>query len=513
MQNQTKDSFIYKVACAFICACFGFVFFQAFNFYVPSDAAWYLIATERLVNISSSSEVILDTNPPMSFWVYLPYHYFWQLTGLDRNLCVLFLTALIVLMNGAFVYVMLDKFAQTPLRLSATASYFFLALVVGIIFIGHKDYLIAQAFVPFSLALVYLSKYRDKYSIPFLALVINIPYVFVKPHFLLVVGVVFFCRLWQREPLVWHFFTRYVLFVFVCGVVYLGSIWVLWPDFYALIFHDSMNYYAGYVVFKEIYGYSVYYFLFTAIGIYFLRSKALVNNDYFLFVLSACLTSLFAYALQLKGFVSHSLPFFFALNFLVMPLVFSVLGSATSKYVSFKICITTVVFPLIAFFSVFDGFHNIYSYEKAIKIWRALGEEVQSYAQQGDSFYFESQYTGPGYWIALNYNMEHATRFPSMWLSLLVKTMPEEEKEAFIQKYSAMVREDWDRWSPEVIMLRNSDYYSEKSIGFMGDVQTLKSLFEERGVMDDVLEGYELVNDDYTYSKRSYSLYVKRDAD
>ena len=74
------------------------------NGYLSGDVAWYLIAGERLLDGQSNSESFFDTNPPMSFIIYLPavlIHHTFNISIVASHLIYFFS---IILINSLFVF-------------------------------------------------------------------------------------------------------------------------------------------------------------------------------------------------------------------------------------------------------------------------------------------------------------------------------------------------------------------------------------------------------------------------
>lgn len=280
--------------------------------YIDVDTSWLLECLDRFLAGGTYIKDYYETNPPLSFLIYLPAYPLYTYFDLDPKLSV-FLT--ITLYLGISDYTLLcllrkEKIKAQDLLVIMTALLISQSWIAGISF-ALKDHLITAFILPISLYQYRLT--RGLNTGKFLtssSVILGGILVCLKPHYALIPALFFAHRLYTTRSLARCITTPDFWGMLIIGASYILSIWIFTPEFFDLLpqiislysvdrpFPLSMRYY--YVI----------YGIFAALSAPFIFSdksqSALKNSVYALSALSVI--CMIPFIIQDKGFHYQALP-------------------------------------------------------------------------------------------------------------------------------------------------------------------------------------------------------------
>lgn|GEM_PF-1421347 len=281
--------------------------------YIDVDTSWLLECLDRFLAGGTYINDFYETNPPLSFLIYLPAYPLYTYLDLDPKLSV-FMT--IVLYLGIADYTLInllrkEKEVKTQdLIIIITALLIAQSWIAGMSF-PLKDHLITTLIIPISLYQYRLTRGLKTGTLTATSCVImgGIA-VCLKPYYAIIPALFFAHRLYTTRSLLKCITTPDFWGMLLIGISYLFMIWAITPEFFDLMpqiisvysverpFPLSMRYY--YVI----------YGIFAAISAPYIFSDksqiTLKNSIYALSTLSAI--CMIPFILQDKGFHYQALP-------------------------------------------------------------------------------------------------------------------------------------------------------------------------------------------------------------
>ena len=279
---------------------------------IDIDMAWLLQCLERFMAGGTYQNDFYETNPPLSFLVYLPAFPLYTTLGYDPKFSVMivFLTYL-TLAAGVLTY-LLHKLKITPTNIFIILSAYLISQTwASAISFGSKDSLISIFLGP---TLLYQYSITKKASITpvihLLAIIMGGVAVSLKPHYGILVGALFAHRLYETKSIKRCILAPDFIGLLAFGLGYVAFIQIFTPGFFEIL-PDILSIYSAEVPFPITS--RLYYALYGIGGLaftYYLFRRA-DNRDLtkaaFAFC-GICLLSLIPYLLQNKGYHYHALP-------------------------------------------------------------------------------------------------------------------------------------------------------------------------------------------------------------
>lgn len=428
----------------FILALVPWAFFQA-QVSIPADMVWLATAAEKFINGARMSGAFHDSNPPLCYLIYLPVVWL-KAAGLPMwgaayvySMCVVTIFAVLTARMAG------KAFSLTP----GAAAALFMGYLLPLIFLyqiefGNKDHLIAAALLPFLLAQTALpTQEKNGRGLIWAILILATPFILMKPHY----GLLPTCMLAHR------FFSGRGFKVlrdpdFLClagGVILYGLIVAVWFDDFLsdILLRVSFELYAGivmYDVFKTAAALAAFSGLLWAFAHFAEAAHEDKRCAQFLAVMS--LLSVIPFAVQMKGFSLHMIPYLS----LAIPAVAMVAGFyLLPRYTQRQRCLSLLLAFLVAGygFSLTSPYttHDDYRNTSVAGLLRDKAD---------DGFLMQSASTNVVIPLSVYTGKQHASRFSSFWF---VRHLAHRKDADLTAYYAKMVAEDLERYKPGVILL------------------------------------------------------------
>ena len=203
---------------------------------VNIDTSWIITMCERVLAGDRLYVDIVETNPPMTLWMYLPAVFAARLIGIEPEIAVhaYFYLACAGGLGFAAYLARLARFPENPALYKLLPVFFALLVILPARSFGERE----QFGVALLLPLLVLMAWRvtaDADDQPGLALAIlaglcGSVIVLVKPYYAVVILVPALYVAWRRGGLRWLFTPEYWTIGLVC-VAYLAAVMQLYPEF------------------------------------------------------------------------------------------------------------------------------------------------------------------------------------------------------------------------------------------------------------------------------------------
>ncbi|MCB1783438.1 MAG: hypothetical protein KDI13_05530 [Alphaproteobacteria bacterium] len=232
-KKQTLDEM--QLTIVFALCAFSFLTWSylRLNIYVNADIGWLLTCLERFLNGGTYAQDFFETNPPLSFLIYLPALGFYKYFNWPIDICIYLNIVLYIALTAALLF-RLAKFAALDKNLVT-------ALAISILFtqtwamgpaFGQKDQLIFLWLLPLCLLQPLITERKT------LPLMVSIAAAFagalavcLKPYYALVPTVFFLHRLYKTRKIGPVILSPDFLVMLATGISYMLLIALLFPDF------------------------------------------------------------------------------------------------------------------------------------------------------------------------------------------------------------------------------------------------------------------------------------------
>lgn len=442
-----------------------------FTFGANTNAAWLTIAAGRLIAGGRMVDEYYETNLPLSVWLYLPSAILTGMLNVPLKHAVFFYALCFSGFSIAATKKILGFFEgiESVDRSLFVLCYAIFCLVLPGYFFGDREHIIFMALMPLCLALL-CPDIHEKTARIFLASVIVLCSFIaaVKPPFLLFPMLAIIVQVASRRTMSWALSYRPVLVVatvLACTIL----VAVFHADYLTLILPDmAVLYISG--LWNSVTLLPVYELSLLVAGVFILSAFLPSERRAFVQVLlAASLGCLGIAALQGKGFYYHFIPAMILLGCGTALVLFQALEKRKIRGAFGLAVLFSLIISYLSYRDVYSYFlyPPIYAAETAGTFYRwpahehiqntALVKTVARYAGKNPYFVLGSMpaviepavYTGAPY----------GSRFPTLWFlpSLLraeqEKTWPAATLEAYKKKYAVMIREDFVKFKPKVVIL------------------------------------------------------------
>jgi hypothetical protein len=281
--------------------------------HIDADASWLLQCLERFMAGGTYTHDFHETNPPLSFWIYLPCYPLYTYMNIDAKLSIFIVVIIYFIIANTTLLLLLRKHKSlTPLDLFIliNAIIFTQSWVAGAAF-GAKDHLIAAFLLPLILYQYRLTKeLKSGALLATSAIILGGIAICLKPHYAIIPALFFIHRLYISRSILKCMMAPDFLGMLIIGVTYLLLIWFLTPEFFEILPQLAYLYGADHPYPLSVRFHYLLYAAIAAIAAPFVLSenkqKFLQRSVYILSALS--LISLIPYLIQTKGFHYHALP-------------------------------------------------------------------------------------------------------------------------------------------------------------------------------------------------------------
>ncbi len=446
MQDTNQMNFKFPPAASLILICASLVIWARLylNVHMDIDIAWLMQCLERFLHGGTYTQDFYETNPPLSFLIYLPAYPLHKFMGLSAHLSVFLCSALYSIISVYFAYKLLLQAKYGWDIIIPTIAGFLIvhAWTVGISY-GLKDHLIFVFLFPFCILQTLLTYGKDvKSTNGIIVALIGSIALAIKPYYVLIPAVFLAHRLYKNKSLKSVLSAPDFYIPIISAITYLSFIYVYTPDFFKImsevttIYNQDkpfpLTYRAHYILYPIL-----------ALGASFLipRQEQFQALRCLLYVtIALSFLCIIPYAMQNKGFHYHTLPF---LCFGMLSLFLSVyiLAYHTFKYADIALWLGTGIIIMITLPYTTGGNHPYftqgqYNAEPVIE-----GIDDLAWNRRFAVFDFKSPFTPVPYTIGV----ENATRFGQLWplygLSMLhAQAENDDERQHIKDKMNAFIK-------------------------------------------------------------------------
>ncbi len=428
---------------------------------IDIDMAWLLQCLERFLAGGTYAKDFYETNPPLSFLIYLPGYPLYALLGYDAKLSAFFAFTL-------YMAVSTLTFCYLLHRLGIKASDIFVIICAYLISqtwpaalsFGSKDSLITMFLAPMLLYQYLITQNIKLNKISHAAAIImGGVAVSLKPHYSVLVAMMFIHRLYSTKSIKRCIISPDFLGMLMFGIGYLTFIWLYTPTFFDIL-PDILDIYGvetPFPITDRLY-YALYGIGGLVVGFYLLNSPEQKNLQKATICFAAlCLVSLIPYLLQNKGYHYHALPTLCYGFSAVFMGVYAITKNITKER-DYAIIAGICVITCLTFVNTVGG-KDKHPYTKHQYLAQPIPSMIDDYAWN-DVF---ATYDLKSMLTPLPYitSVKNGSRFGQVWpisgLNVKLKTAKTEEEQDKIKKrmveYVNMMVEDIHRYKPSVITI------------------------------------------------------------
>ncbi len=306
------------ITLAFFMVFIGFWSTLYLNIHLDVDIAWLLQCLERFIAGGTYTNDFYETNPPLSFLIYLPVYPLYALFGLSVKLSLLIIFFIYIAGANLVLFKLLQRTSLQPEMIITALCAIITAQTWGTgMSFGLKDHLIFVFLTP--LCLYQYLKTTQTEPVPatlsYAAIIMGGIALCLKPHYTVIPAMFLAHRLIKTKSLKPCIISADTIGLTICALLYIAFIYIFTPDF---ITHILPEVSALYGIDKPFpIGMNLKAFAITIISVLigYITITVTRNDDRSqinqiitaLAILSAlCVTP---YLLQNKGFFYHTLPF------------------------------------------------------------------------------------------------------------------------------------------------------------------------------------------------------------
>ncbi|MCB1682736.1 MAG: hypothetical protein KDI65_12490, partial [Alphaproteobacteria bacterium] len=357
MTDETKNKFVLPFPLLTLVAGIYIAFWSKLylNFYLNTDFGWLFTCLQRYLAGGTYATDFYETNPPLSFLLYLPAYLLYSTLGVFPSIGILIYFAIINVLVAVIIlkYMRLYDFPAT-MKAGVIFSLIFVTTWLTNASYGQKDHLIFLLFLPYTLMHVGIIASRTiPKNLIIITSILGGLAVCIKPHYLLIPATFYLYRLVANRNLLKIILSiDFVAFV-LTGLVYLAFIYMCFPDYFNIILPEVLEYYGEdkplpvtpHLSFMVL---SVTAFLILLFVQETEQTKFLRLTVFALIGLS--ILSAIAYYAQNKGFYYHTIPFF---GYAAMAFILALFGLI---YYSSRILEASIIVPVVVIFLITHTF-------------------------------------------------------------------------------------------------------------------------------------------------------------
>lgn len=431
--------------------------------FIDTDTGWLLQCLQRFLAGGTYTDNFFETNPPLSFLVYLPVMPFITQDPYTLKLALIVTFLLYGIIANICVFFLLKKMEQPQpvIILTLTAVLFSQTWAMGMFSIC-KDYLIFVFLLPMCLTqyLITTGKVRASALSIFSSFLGGIA-ICIKPHFALIAAMFFLHRLIKTKRTCAIVCAPDFITMLITGVCYLLFIQILFPDYLSTILPYVADLYpdmAAMSIFNMLH--LLIFPLFAALILGFIKpetpyKKEISELSNFSLILG--LSCFVVFVLQSKGFLYQTIPFmgFTAIAF------FMATATLVSQFVARKYASVWITYGMLSLLCtpLLLGFGNapIPRHNKFSDI--ELLKKIKELAPNGTYITYDFK---PAYLAAPYYfDLKSSSRFGILWpfdaLNNAYENTTSENEAAQIKNkftpFVEMLAQDIVKNNPDVILI------------------------------------------------------------
>lgn len=452
MFEQLKQDFKYHPAItAAIFIAITLIWSKLFiDLHMDVDMGWLLQCLERFLAGGTYTKDFFETNPPLSFLIYLPAYPLFTVLGLDPQTAVLICFMVYIAIASIVLYKMLPYEKAIIIAALIIAQ----TWAMGIAF-GSKDHLIFIC-LPVLCMFQHLvtTDQKPKRWVGVIAIIMGGTAIALKPHFALIPAAFFAHRLYKTKSLAGCLKSPDFIGLFLFGIGYLAFITLFVPSFWDILPAVTSLYSVD-----QPFPLSMRLFYLAFVG-FALLCAGFIENQNIKNAIYACsalsILCLIPFLLQDKGFHYHALPL---LGFGITALFLGAYGASKHmiKHRDVRLWISAVFIAVICVNYTTGG-------KKQFQTdGQLLAEPLIDFLDERawNRTYATYEFKAPLGAIPYMTDLKNGSRFGQLWplygLSEKHKTAQTEEERQSIKKqmlfYVDMLAEDMKRHQPSVITI------------------------------------------------------------
>lgn len=479
MPESEKDAPQTQTA-AVVALCLAFLSVWAYlqqQIYMNTDLGWLFLCLERFLDGGTYTQDFYETNPPLSFLIYLPAMLFHKAAGWSAQFSIFFEVLLLIALSG-FLFLCLLNRMDTDRRLIygvMSAFLFTQTWLMGASF-GLKDHLVFLWLLPLAL-LQYMLTFQQKIprSLATAIAFFGALAICLKPHYAVIPALFFLHRAFVRRGILSILTSPDFLTLLAAGLAYIVLVALVFPDYLPVILPETQALYSAetpFIVMSRL-----NYLVFPAVAVSLATLFILRTDDDTMRASKKAVYGLAAisflcvlpYLMQNKGFHYQTLPFLGTGVMAFMTACYAV----TLKYLKKPVpgivlalsLITLITYPYMlgsnGRFLTPEEFRDLPFHRKIEeKAWNGI------YAIPA----LKSLNLSLPWYTTLRNGSRFGLLWPLMGLSEKMKIATnEEEKESIrreMNRYIDMIAEDNNRFEPAVIAIPR---YLDDATGEYGD--------------------------------------------
>ena len=464
--NHNKENLVFFVVLWIISVIFllPWLYIQS-QTSINSDVAWLSVCAQRILEGQTLSQGCYDTNPPLSILLYTPFVLLNGIFSIELHDTLFWGTFFLVLLFTVFTYKILKyipPFDSTE-RFIITLSFLCALTIIPTLSFAQREHFIAMTLLPFILVQLCITyHYRIPYFLKYSVIIASALVLLIKPHFGLVPAFLFIHRMMTQK----RFFSviKYPDFIIlsVFCIAYLCAVFFFFSDFVEIILPDILRLYLPYnnvlltLSYLKLYGFWTYLCLCLSFFIPALEKQR------FIFPIAFCATlCLSVFAIQMKGFSNHLLPFyalFFPLGFYLF-YHFLISKTGTKRAYILPLCSVLLVFMIFTASYIFSPLKPDYTTHKMYQS-NKITEYINAHCRKPCSYFMTYENMDIMNQLAFYSDDLHASRFPSFWFQPAIDGLVpfseidgRETREDIKHRFTDYIAEDIKHMSPSLLFI------------------------------------------------------------
>lgn len=465
MQNPREYSYAFYTPLALFCTAIFTTFwiYVQSNYFIDSDLGWLLQCLEKFLAGGAYSTDFYETNPPLSFLVYLPVVPFLHLDAGAIKLALHLIFITYALIANICVVALLKRLGfEKPLITTIFCALVFAQTWGTGFFCLSKDYLILCFLPALSLAQYQITTQHPKPNLLLIfACVLGGIAICLKPHYGIIAAGFFIHRLIKTKKISSVLCSIDFITLLICGITYLVFTQLFFPDFLSVVLPEVSSMYmelSALDPFEQL----IYIFLsaYSLIILQFIKNGTPYKKDvkFFIYGLNilgfACIA---AFLLQGKGYSYQATPF---LSLFITALFIAIATLISYYHKRQYLCIWATYAILCAFFSPItfeqENFKLI-SHDQYAKMPLITTLKEKSPNSTYTIYGLKATYLAAPYYL----KMKNGSRFGQFWPleALNIKfnnAITDEERDAVkkeMNHYIDMLAQDIKTHTPGIILV------------------------------------------------------------
>jgi hypothetical protein len=407
----------------------------------------------------SMTGAYFDTNPPMSFLIYIPAALLQNL-GVPAWHAINIYTGLLLALSIALSWGLLQKLESLTQNGRKLVIFgYYISLSVGCLYaFGMKDQLIAIMLLPFLLTQIVMLEGGKTGKLGWAALILSTPFILLKPHYGLLPTALLVFRFIKTRRLGIVFDADFLCLA-IGVLAYVATLIFFFPDFLSTALPAIVDLYITIAFEHSPVTVLSVAATFLSICMAVLCYHALEKKELLpekttdallaLYLSGLCFLAIIAYCTQGQGFTIHAIPvraIGIAAFFLMVSLYLQ--QSRHLYLIGATLNLFFVGLFLFLFFKPQAGTREFYSASPFAKF---LTERAVP-----NGYLVETGTTGPFWQVSTYTGIPMASRFPSLWFLGGIVTLEDhlpQEQWVYTYQFAKLIAEDIETKKPELLLL------------------------------------------------------------